>query len=100
MFISFTLTVLKVPPSCYLIDALENEVNYDFCMCNPPFFASEAELNMESKSRSKERKSHSNCQTGLKEEIITPGGEVQFVKNIIADSNLLKDRIKYVTNYF
>lgn len=37
--------VVKVPKKTLLMDALkeETEITYDFCMCNPPFFANQME---------------------------------------------------------
>lgn len=37
--------VVKVPQKTLLMDALkeETEIVYDFCMCNPPFFANQLE---------------------------------------------------------
>lgn len=42
---TFTLLVVKVPKKTLLMDALkeETEIVYDFCMCNPPFFANQME---------------------------------------------------------
>lgn len=39
------LLVVKVPQKTLLMDALkeESEIIYDFCMCNPPFFANQLE---------------------------------------------------------
>lgn len=41
----FFLLVVKVPQKTLLMDALkeESEIIYDFCMCNPPFFANQLE---------------------------------------------------------
>lgn len=38
-------SVVKVPQKTLLMDALkeETEMVYDFCMCNPPFFANQLE---------------------------------------------------------
>lgn len=37
--------MVKVPQKTLLMDALkeETEIVYDFCMCNPPFFANQLE---------------------------------------------------------
>lgn len=41
----FLSPVVKVPQKTLLMDALkeETEMIYDFCMCNPPFFANQLE---------------------------------------------------------
>ncbi|XP_067326179.1 RNA N6-adenosine-methyltransferase METTL16 isoform X2 [Anolis sagrei] len=43
--LSDLIKVVKVPQKTLLLDALEeeSEVIYDFCMCNPPFFANQLE---------------------------------------------------------
>lgn len=40
-----SILVVKVPQKTLLMDALkeETEIVYDFCMCNPPFFANQLE---------------------------------------------------------
>lgn len=40
-----SVLVVKVPQKTLLMDALkeETEIVYDFCMCNPPFFANQLE---------------------------------------------------------
>lgn len=57
--------------------------DYDFCMCNPPFYSSEFE--MEQCKDLKIEEPHSIC-TGSLNEMLTNGGEVQFISNIINDS--------------
>jgi len=56
---------------------------YDFSMCNPPFFNLDKEFEGES--------------IGSSSEIITSGGEVEFVKRMIEESLVAKDRIKIFT---
>ncbi|KAL6628652.1 S-adenosyl-L-methionine dependent methyltransferase [Neocallimastix sp. 'constans'] len=57
--------------------------DYDFCMCNPPFYSSESE--MEQCKDFKVEEPHSVC-TGSSFEMLTDGGEVQFITGIINDS--------------
>ncbi|OUM64583.1 hypothetical protein PIROE2DRAFT_42391 [Piromyces sp. E2] len=61
--------------------------DYSFCMCNPPFYSSEEE--MEESRELKIEAPHSIC-TGSKNEMLTEGGEVQFVVKIIDDSLILQ----------
>ncbi|KAG4087246.1 S-adenosyl-L-methionine dependent methyltransferase [Neocallimastix lanati (nom. inval.)] len=56
--------------------------DYDFCMCNPPFYSSESE--MEQCKDFKVEEPHSVC-TGSSFEMLTDGGEVQFITGIIND---------------
>ena len=68
--------------------------DYSFCMCNPPFYSSEEE--MEQSKELKVEAPHSIC-TGSKNEMLTEGGEVQFVTKIIDDSvELYKQRRKVI----
>lgn len=47
---SCPIQVVKVPQKTLLMDALkeESEIVYDFCMCNPPFFANQMEAQVNS----------------------------------------------------
>jgi len=60
---------------------------FAFCMCNPPFFAEIAQAGQNPKTV---------C-TGTTGEMVTEGGEVGFVKRIIADSLFLTDTIRWYT---
>lgn len=90
------IKVVKVPQKTLLMDALkeETEIVYDFCMCNPPFFANQ----MEAKgvySRNSRRPPPSSVNTGGVTEIMAEGGELEFVKRIIHDSLQLKKRLRW-----
>ena len=43
--LSDLIKVVKVPQKTLLMDAFkeESEIIYDFCICNPPFFANQLE---------------------------------------------------------
>ncbi|KAG8181106.1 hypothetical protein JTE90_003155 [Oedothorax gibbosus] len=73
----------------------KNNSIYDFCLCNPPFFENIDEIKRRS-TRAKE----TLATTAKKEEILSDGGEVTFVKNMIRDSLLYKDRIRLYTSMF
>jgi hypothetical protein len=64
-------------------------------MCNPPFYASQAEL-FES-ARSKSRPPNSAC-TGVDVEMVTPGGEVEFVSRMIDESTKLKTQVQWYSS--
>jgi 23S rRNA (adenine1618-N6)-methyltransferase len=64
-------------------------------MCNPPFYASEAE--MLTSAASKQRPPNSAC-TGSKNEMVTTGGEIAFVSKMIDESLILQDRIQWYTS--
>ncbi|XP_078278531.1 RNA N(6)-adenosine-methyltransferase mettl16 isoform X3 [Rhinoraja longicauda] len=88
--------VVKVPQKTLLMDALkeESEIVYDFCMCNPPFFANQMEAQGVN-SRNPSRPPPSSINTGGITEIMAEGGELEFVKRIIHDSLQLKKRLRW-----
>ncbi|MEE6468783.1 hypothetical protein FKM82_008379 [Ascaphus truei] len=88
--------VVKVPQKTLLMDALkeESEIIYDFCMCNPPFFANQLEAQGVN-SRNPRRPPPSSVNTGGVTEIMAEGGELEFVKRIIHDSLQLKKRLRW-----
>ncbi|XP_053313139.1 RNA N6-adenosine-methyltransferase METTL16 [Spea bombifrons] len=90
------IKVVKVPQKTLLMDALkeESEIVYDFCMCNPPFFANQLEAKGVN-SRNPRRPPPSSVNTGGVTEIMAEGGELEFVKRIIHDSLQLKKRLRW-----
>jgi len=89
--IGVNFSVVKVDPSKILSDVVKEGDEFDFCMCNPPFFGSESETNSMAKARSPHREPPKNAFSGSASELVVQGGELDFVKRIIADSkNLLK----------
>eukprot|EP00064_Thunnus_orientalis_P022321 superscaffoldBa00007421_g22514 len=93
--LSDLIKVVKVPQKTLLMDALkeETEIVYDFCMCNPPFFANQLEAKGVN-SRNSRRPPPSSVNTGGVTEIMAEGGELEFVKRIIHDSLQLKKRLR------
>ncbi|NXJ79977.1 MET16 methyltransferase, partial [Trogon melanurus] len=94
--LSDLIKVVKVPQKTLLMDALkeESEIVYDFCMCNPPFFANQLEAKGVN-SRNPRRPPPSSVNTGGITEIMAEGGELEFVKRIIHDSLQLKKRLRW-----
>uniref|UniRef100_A0A8C1NYC8 U6 small nuclear RNA (adenine-(43)-N(6))-methyltransferase n=2 Tax=Cyprinus carpio TaxID=7962 RepID=A0A8C1NYC8_CYPCA len=89
------IRVVKVPQKTLLMDALkEQSIVYDFCMCNPPFFANQLEAKGVN-SRNSRRPPPSSINTGGVTEIMAEGGELEFVKRIIHDSLQLKKRLRW-----
>lgn len=76
-----------------LLNVLDTDQSYDFCMCNPPFF------NPYEKpvSRTPRRKEILSVASDVDTEIATYGGEVEFIKKLIKESQILKDKIKIYT---
>lgn len=92
------IEVKQVTQGSFLKIPLEDEEikEFDFCMCNPPFFISEFEASY-GNTRSGKRPQPSGICTGAETEIVTGGGEVEFVRGIINDSLLLKEHFSWYT---
>nr|CAG4650902.1 EOG090X04JL [Simocephalus serrulatus]SVE94180.1 EOG090X04JL [Simocephalus serrulatus] len=91
------VTLIKVTSDTMLNGNIDTSLQYDFTMCNPPFFDSDSSG---PKSRSEKRAlpicpksggSASVTETAVK------GGEVQFIKNLIKDCQELKSSVKIFT---
>ncbi|KAJ3037319.1 2,5-diamino-6-(ribosylamino)-4(3H)-pyrimidinone 5'-phosphate reductase [Rhizophlyctis rosea] len=72
-----------------------NNRKYDFCMCNPPFYDSREQL--EASRQTKELDPFAIC-TGTEGEMITEGGELQFVTRIINESVERRNDIRWFTS--
>lgn len=91
------ISVKKVSSDTVLTSALDTGHHYEFCMCNPPFFSSEMELDPKLISRSPSRPLPHNARTGSMSELVSPGGEIGFIKRIIDDSKELKNLVRVYT---
>nr|CAG4649257.1 EOG090X04JL [Scapholeberis mucronata]SVE93559.1 EOG090X04JL [Scapholeberis mucronata] len=92
------VTLKRVTPESMLSGNIDTNLQYDFTMCNPPFFDSD---NPSPKSRSEKRPLPMCPRSGgsaSASEIAVKGGEVQFVKRLIAESQELKSSIKIFTS--
>lgn len=69
---------------------------FDFTMCNPPFFGSEEETDSNQKSRQPDRSEPSGAKTGTNSELVVAGGELEFVHQMIEDSKLYRSSVKSV----
>ncbi|KAI1413856.1 hypothetical protein F5Y13DRAFT_160207 [Hypoxylon sp. FL1857] len=67
----------------------------NFVMVNPPFYTSEAELL--DLARQKSRPPNTAC-TGAPIEMVCDGGEIGFVRRIIDESLVLKERVQWYTS--
>ncbi|XP_062617286.1 RNA N6-adenosine-methyltransferase mettl16-like [Saccostrea cucullata] len=93
------IKVKKVSGETALLELLEDETgDYDFCMCNPPFFADHMEAQAITSSRTDDRAEPTSVNTASVGESITEGGEVEFIRKIIVESVKLQDRIKIFTS--
>jgi 23S rRNA (adenine1618-N6)-methyltransferase len=62
-------------------------------MCNPPFYSNDEEPNRSIKTC--KRNAPHSVNTAQRHEATVEGGEVGFVKHLINESLILKERIKY-----
>ncbi|VEN63987.1 unnamed protein product [Callosobruchus maculatus] len=86
------ITVVKVNEESLLKEvAIED---FDFCMCNPPFFGSVHELNPYYSARKTSRPRPKNSFCATVNEVVVKGGEVEFVTRLINESKELTTKIK------
>lgn len=64
---------------------------YDFCMCNPPFYKDEQDI--QDSLEGKEGQPSAICK-GTTNEMITTGGEAQFVKQMVDESIIHGQQIR------
>ncbi|KAF9822652.1 hypothetical protein SFRURICE_012431 [Spodoptera frugiperda] len=72
----------------------DDKEQFDFCMCNPPFYSNLQEL---CESRSPARLPPKNGFTGSPQELITEGGELEFCRQIVRESKQYRDKILIFT---
>ncbi|KAF9902450.1 hypothetical protein EC991_004867 [Linnemannia zychae] len=71
------------------------EIRYDFCMCNPPFYKDDQDI--QDSLVAKEDGPSGICK-GTANEMITAGGETQFVKQMVDESIIHEQRIRWYTS--
>ena len=84
----------KVNPNDMMLQQLTSGILYNFSMCNPPFFDSE---NPETKSRTDKRHAPRCPDKGGSSslsEIAFKGGEIQFIKKMIDESEVIKANVQ------
>ncbi|EGU82174.1 hypothetical protein FOXB_07305 [Fusarium oxysporum f. sp. conglutinans Fo5176] len=92
------IKVVERKPTDVLISLDDLNVNsISFTMSNPPFYKSEEEL-LES-AKQKSRPPFTAC-TGAKVEMVTDGGEVEFVDRMLKESLALQERVQWYTSMF
>lgn len=69
-----------------LLGVVKDGENFDFCMCNPPFFETMEEAGLNP---------NTSC-GGTPEEMVCSGGERSFISHIIEDSVKLKHTFRYL----
>lgn len=89
------IKLIKIENESILKDIFKNNNNeYDFLMCNPPFYSNESEL--EGVTRKPEKRPlPKSINTGrLHESIYADGGETGFIKKMIDESIQIGSKIK------
>nr|GMD13920.1 U6 small nuclear RNA (adenine-(43)-N(6))-methyltransferase isoform X1 [Ipomoea batatas] len=71
-----------------LVGVVKEGENFDFCMCNPPFFETIEEAGQNPKT---------SC-AGTPEEMVCPGGEQAFITRMIDDSVQLRQSFRWYTS--
>lgn len=85
--------MVSVPQETILSSFINNEENYSFVMCNPPFFKTDHDLKKQDK-----RLPPRNASSGKESELIVEGGEIAFIMRLIDDSMKFKERIQIYTS--
>ncbi|KAM0747807.1 hypothetical protein T439DRAFT_382898 [Meredithblackwellia eburnea MCA 4105] len=80
-----------------VLHGLADGETFDFTMCNPPFYSSESEMGDSATSKSMDP--FAVC-TGSENELITPGGEIEFVGRMVSESVGLGERIRWFSTLF
>ncbi|BCR91081.1 DUF890 domain protein [Aspergillus chevalieri] len=88
------IQIIKTDPSLLVPLQKSGVERLDFTMCNPPFYASRDE--MIASAEAKERLPFSAC-TGAEVEMVTTGGELDFVARMIEESIRLGEKVLWYT---
>jgi 23S rRNA (adenine1618-N6)-methyltransferase len=93
--VSYFSLVIQMDPSG-LFDGLIDRTNqYDFLMCNPPFFSDVSEYQGLTHTRQSTRPSANSINTAADiESIYDQGGEVEFVKRMINESRTYATNVR------
>lgn len=86
----FSAAVKGVDPDTLLVGVVGEE-QFDFCMCNPPFYGVDEGHHGDQRPLPP----HSTC-SGQLHEVRVQGGEVGFVSRMAEESLLLRSRVRWV----
>ena len=87
------IQIHKAQPHEPILFPLLGPDRFDFTMCNPPFYSSREEID---KNTAEKEFSPSAVCTGADAEMITPGGESAFVRQMVTESLEYKTKCRYV----
>lgn len=86
----------KVEPHEPILSPLLGSDTFDFTMCNPPFYSNREEIE---KSTAEKEFSPSAVCTGADTEMITPGGESAFVRQMVTESLVCKTKCRSILGF-
>ncbi|KAK0498830.1 hypothetical protein EDD18DRAFT_1153999 [Armillaria luteobubalina] len=89
--------VLQAHPGQPILSPLNAspDESFSFTMCNPPFYASLDEVTLSAEGKAMDP--NAVC-TGAPVEMVTPGGEAAFVRQILRESKQLGTRCRWYTS--
>ncbi|KAK0223916.1 hypothetical protein IW262DRAFT_1433222 [Armillaria fumosa] len=89
--------VLQAHPGQPILSPLNAypDESFSFTMCNPPFYASLDEVTLSAEGKAMDP--NAVC-TGAPVEMVTPGGEMAFVRQIVRESKQLGTRCRWYTS--
>jgi hypothetical protein len=90
---SSKIRLLLCPKSSLTRKHRDSDRDWTFTMCNPPFYASAREMERSAATKALPPRA---VLTASANELLTAGGEVQFVGRMIDESLVLKTRCLYV----
>ncbi|KAJ3641083.1 hypothetical protein Zmor_027604 [Zophobas morio] len=88
------VTVIQVKDTLLNEAVDQHPHEYDFCMCNPPFFSTTQELHPFFKARKQNRPHPRNAFCASVDEVVAKGGEVDYISRLINESKTLDTQIK------
>lgn len=96
-------TLLQTTPSMplmplpSLLGTHDDNEYLDFTICNPPFFADDAEMAASLKGEGKAAAPNAVC-TGSVSEMVCEGGDLGFVKRMVEESFVLRGKVGWYTS--
>jgi 23S rRNA A1618 N6-methylase RlmF len=87
--------VIQMDPLALFDGLIDERMHYDFVMCNPPFFCDTADAQALSTNRRSDRPIANSVNTAADvESIYQQGGEVEFVKRMIDESQRYQKNVR------
>ncbi|EFA12179.1 U6 small nuclear RNA (adenine-(43)-N(6))-methyltransferase [Tribolium castaneum] len=93
------VTVMGAQKDSLLAQVLEKfPGDFDFCMCNPPFFSTPLELHPFFKARKVKRPHPKNAFCASVDEVVATGGEVSYISRLVEESKAWGPRVAIYTS--